>query len=210
MERLVQKVAVVVVAALCFSGAARAENAACWGDNSRTDISCVKITEPLLLSFRGKSMAFVRKAMKAAGAERSEHGLHFLSNFDRGRDTGSGDVNVLFEDGRASIVNASVDLAGNAGSLQFIWNMYAAPPLGQDFDKSTRDFARPPYCSDLSADSSGCIGGSAERELTLAQVQFGLTKADLLKMLDNSCNPGQRIAAPDPNGDCVRIRSRLR
>ena len=66
------------IVALYFATPARAENSACWGDNTREDISCVKITEGLLLGFRGQDIEFVRRAMKAPGRG-GENGLHFLS-----------------------------------------------------------------------------------------------------------------------------------
>ncbi len=205
-----RKLAIALTAMLCGSGVARADNSACWGDNSREDITCVQITEPLLLSFRGQSRDFVRKAMKAPGVERHPHSLHFLSNYSKGRKTGSGDVNVTFEDGRATIVNASIDTPEQAGQFEFIWNAYAAPPLGQEFDRSTKDFARQPFCSDFSGKPQKCKGGNIERELTLSQVEFGLTKADVLRELNSSCNPGQGIVVSDPAGDCARLRDRLR
>jgi hypothetical protein len=64
---------------LCFAGVAHADNAACWGDGSRKDITCIKITEQLLLSLRGQTIEAVRKAFKAPG-RRGGNGLHFLSN----------------------------------------------------------------------------------------------------------------------------------
>jgi hypothetical protein len=61
-----------------------ADNNACWGDNSRHDISCARLTESLLLSLRGESRQQVQKAMNAPGVERQKHWLHFLSNYLKG------------------------------------------------------------------------------------------------------------------------------
>ncbi len=120
-----------IAALLCFAGVALAENSACWGGDSREDITCTKVTEKLLLGFRGQTIDSIRKAMKAPGRG-IENGLHFLSNYSWGEKTGSGDVNVTFEDGRATIVNAFVDSPSKPGQFEFVWNAYAAPPLGEE------------------------------------------------------------------------------
>jgi hypothetical protein len=52
---------------------ARAENSACWGDASRGDISCVKITEKLLLGFRGQTVSFIQKAMNLPQAVQTRY-----------------------------------------------------------------------------------------------------------------------------------------
>jgi hypothetical protein len=36
-----------------------------------------------------------------------------------------------------------------------------------------------------------------------------MTKTDLLKVLDASCNPGGDMPVSDPSGDCPRLRSLL-
>jgi hypothetical protein len=205
-----RKALIVGSVVLCFAASARAENAACWGDDSRGDISCTNITEKLLLSFRGQSEDFVRKAMKAPG-RKVENGLHFLNNYSLGEKTGSGDVNVTFEDGRATIVNASVDSPSKAGQFGFVWNAYAAPSLGEEFDRSTKNFARAPFCSDFSGKPQKCEpSGGAAGELSELQMQSGLNKAQLRKELEAACNPGQGLAVSDPAGDCARLRDKLR
>jgi hypothetical protein len=201
---------IVAIVVVCLAGAAHAENSACWGDDSRGDITCVKITQQFLLSLRGQGIEVVRKLMKAPGRELQAHILHFISNYDRGREIGAGTVNVTFEDGRAIIVAASVDSTGDAGQIDFVWNVYAAPPLGEEFDRSTKDFGRQPYCSDFSGRSEKCSGRNIDGELTLSQMEFGLTKAELLQTLETSCNPGRGIVVSDPAGDCARLRDRLR
>ena len=153
-----RKILITTIAALIlFAGAARADNAACWGDESRGDITCSKITEPLLLGLRGQTIDAVRKALKARGRD-IEKGLHYLSNYSRGEKAGSGDVNVAFEDGRATIVNASVDSPSKTGEFEFIWNAYAAPALGSEIDRTTKDFRRSPFCSDFSGQPMKCTG----------------------------------------------------
>ena len=205
------KIAIAAIAALfCFITAAHADNAACWGDESRKDITCAKITEYLLLSLRGQTIEGVRKAVKAPG-RKIESGLHFLSNYSRGEKTGSESINITFEDDRVNVVSASVDSSNNPGQFNFIWNAYATPLLGNEFDRSTKNFKREPFCSDFSGKPTKCKDdGSIDRQLTLLQMQSGLTKADLLKVLKVSCNPSQDLAVSDPAKDCVRLRERLR
>ena len=204
------KLPICIAAVLCLAGVARADSTACWDDESREDVTCVKVTEELLLSLRGQTIEAVRKAMKAPGRG-IENSLHFLSNYSRGEKPGSGDVNVIFEDGRATVVSASVDSSRKQqGQFEFIWNAYAAPPLGDQFDRSTKNFGRVPFCSDLSGKPAKCKGGdSMDRQLTLLQMQGGLTKADLLKALEVACNPGEGLPVSDPTGDCARLRDRL-
>jgi hypothetical protein len=205
-----KRLASAAVVLLWFAGAARAENSACFGDDSREDITCTQITEKLLLGFRGQTIDSIRKAMKAPG-RRIESVLHFLSNYSRGEKPGSGDVNVTFEDGRATIVEASVDSPSKAGQFEFIWNAYATPPLGAEFDRSTKNFGREPFCSDFSGKPTKCKGDDGiDHQLTLLQMQAGATKADLLKALNMACDPGQGLVVKDPAGDCARLRDRLR
>lgn len=137
---------------------AHAENSECWGDPSREDMMCTPITEPLLLSLRGRTEVVVERALDAPGRN-SDRGRHFLSNFSRGAQAGAGAVNVMFEAGRAAIITADVDEPGGAGTRMFIWNAMAAPLIGQELDSQTIDFQRSPFCSELSAASKRCKGG---------------------------------------------------
>jgi hypothetical protein len=186
-----------------------ADNNACWGDNSRHDISCARLTESLLLSLRGESRQQVQKAMNAPGVERQKHWLHFLSNYLKGDGSGSGYLNVRFEDGRATIINAMIDTDGNVGQNEFIWNAYAAPPLSQEFQPSTKDFTRRAYCSDLSSNPKPCKSDTTEQELMRSRMAFGSDKVESLEMLKTSCNVPS-IAVSDPNGDCDRLRKLLK
>jgi hypothetical protein len=196
----------ISVAALPSAGLAN--NDACWGDNRRGDISCARLTESFLLSLRGISRAQVQKAMDAPGRETGDQGLQFLSNYNKGVDGGSGLLNVAFQDDRAIIINATVDSAGAFRPMQFVWNAYATPGLAQDFDLSTKDFGRQPYCSDISRRPMTCRSGSVEKELMLYKMSFGASKVELLQVLQSSCNvPGMTVS--DPDGDCDRYRRLL-
>jgi hypothetical protein len=186
-------------------------NSECWGDDSRQDISCRALTENLLLSMRGTTKAEILKAMNVRGREISG-GLRFISNYSKGARWGSGSVNFTFDDsGRVSVIVASIDPPNMAGkSADCIWNMYAAPPLGEEIDRSTKDFARKPYCSDFPDSPARCVGHGLDGELTRYQVSFGSDRAELLRVLETTCNPGHGIVVSDPAGDCARLRSRLR
>ena len=187
-------------------------NAECWGDDTRQDISCRALTEGFLLSMRGATKPEVIKAMNVGGRKIAS-GLHFISNYSNGERWGSGDVNFTFDaEGRVSIISASIDPPDMAGThADFIWNAFATPPLGDEIDRSTKNLGREPVCSDLSGMPAKCKeDGSIDHQLTLLQMQGGLTKADLLKALDVSCNLGGGLNVSDPAGDCARLRERLR
>jgi hypothetical protein len=181
-------------------------NAECWGDDNRQDISCRALTESFLLGMRGATKQEIIKAMNVGGREIGG-GLHFISNYSKGERWGSGNVNFTFDDeGRVSVIVASIDPPNMDGkSVDFIWNVYAAPPLGKEIDRSTKDFARQPYCSDFSGSSTKCSGHDLDSELTRYQMSFGADRAELLETLEMSCNLGSDLA-----GDCDRLRRRLR
>ncbi|MGI4792915.1 MAG: hypothetical protein ACRYG8_02295 [Janthinobacterium lividum] len=203
---------IIALAAGAFAIArpVQAENAACGGDDARQDISCTAITEKLMLSLRGQDEAAVRKVMKAPGRT-IEGGVHFLSNYSRGRQDGSGDLNVIFENRRAVSIFAAVDKANGSGTQNFIWSAYAAPSLGQEIDRASADFARRPFCSDLSSKPARCSTNvGMDGELTKLQMQGNLSKADLFKGLEGACTPRQGLAVSDPAGDCDRLRRQLR
>jgi hypothetical protein len=185
-------------------------NAVCWEDDNRQDISCQALTERFLLSMRGAKKLDVWKAMGVKGREFG-NGLHFLSNYSKGERWGSGSVNFTFDaEGRVVIIVASVDPPSMAGkSVDFVWNVFAAPPLGTEIDRSTRDFERLPYCSDFPGASTKCTGRGIESELLIYQMSFNSSTSEILELLETSCNLGHSIATSDPNGDCIRLRSRL-
>jgi hypothetical protein len=185
-------------------------NSECWGDDNRQDISCRALTENFLLSMRGATKTEVFKVMNVKGREIAS-GLHFMSNYSRGERWGSGTVNFTFDqEGRVSVIVASVDPPSMAGkSLDFIWNVYAAPPLGDEINRST-NFARQPCCPDFSGRPANCLGHDIDAELTRYQMSFGSDRAELLRVLETSCILGHGIVVSDPAGDCDRLRSRLR
>lgn len=202
--------AAIIAYAITIASPAHAENAACWGDDTRQDISCTAITEKLVLSLRGQDEAAVRKVMKAAGRTIEKTGLHFLSNYSKGSRDGSGALNVVFENGRATSIFGAVDKAKGGGHQDFIWSAYAAPPLGQEIDRTTAEFARAPFCSDISNKPARCsIDAGMEADLTKMQMLGNLSKAKLLEALEGACTPRKGIVAPDTTGDCNRLRRRL-
>jgi hypothetical protein len=101
-------------------------NAACWGDNSRQDISCRELTESFLMSMKDKSMSQVQEAMGVKGRP-VDNGLHFISNYAKGEKNGSGDINFVFNDGRVTVMFGSLDLPNASGDAEFIWNVTLLP-----------------------------------------------------------------------------------
>jgi hypothetical protein len=91
---------IVSVAVFLVSGASKAaDNAACWDDATRVEISCAPLTEKLLSSLQFASRQSVMKAMKAEGRPFKPDELHFISNAKRG-DAETGILNVTFRDDR--------------------------------------------------------------------------------------------------------------
>ena len=127
MPRIVLVLA-FAMSATVMSSATMANNAKCWGygtdDTARPDISCTPITERLLLSLRGMTRAQVVRVMNAEGRPLNMGGLEgsrFISNASRGG-AGSGDVNVLFKDGRVFIIDGHVDGHGQDDDREYLWN----------------------------------------------------------------------------------------
>jgi hypothetical protein len=76
---------IVSVAGLLVSGASKAaDNAACWDDPTRVEISCTPLTEKLLTSLKFASRRRAIKAMKAEGRPFSPDELQFIGNAKRG------------------------------------------------------------------------------------------------------------------------------
>jgi hypothetical protein len=71
-------VSVAVFLVSCASKAA--DNAACWDDPTRLEISCTLPTEKLLTSLKFASRQRAIKAMKAEGRPFSPDELHFIGN----------------------------------------------------------------------------------------------------------------------------------
>jgi hypothetical protein len=119
--------AVVLLVASTAGGPAAAGNAACWGDDERQDITCAKITEPLVRGLIGASKAKLDATMGATGRPLSGNVWHFISNYDRGRTLGSGAINFVVVDGILRSIFGVVDDAyvpGRTGpsDFEFHWN----------------------------------------------------------------------------------------
>jgi hypothetical protein len=132
-------------------------NSECWNDDTRQDISCRALTEDFLRSMRGATRSEVIKAMNVDGLKIAS-GLHFISNYSQGERWGSGDVNFTFDtEDRVIVIEASIDPPGMAGKhADFIWSAFAAPPLGDEIDRLTKNFGREPFCSDFSGKPAKC------------------------------------------------------
>jgi hypothetical protein len=94
-------------------------------------MSCTKLTDKFLMSLRFKTKAEIQKLMNAAGrqiANRQRFELRFISNYTRGKEDGSGDLNVQFgEDGNAIIITAYIDAANSTSTAKFVWSAYHLP-----------------------------------------------------------------------------------
>jgi hypothetical protein len=131
----------MVAAAIALSPAldARAGNQACWGDDSRVELSCTALTESLLVRLRGATKAQAVAVMAMPGQDRGG-GLRWISNHGRGG-RGSGTLSVTFDAaGRVSRINAMVD-PGDGDARRYVWD-----DLGH-------------FCSDLPGSRQRCDGG---------------------------------------------------
>ena len=112
--------------------ASAAGNAECWGNEKDRDISCHALTEKFLMSMRGATRADVVKAMGVEGIEIKQGNgltrLHFVSNYSRGKQWGSGDLNYSFdESGKVVIITASLTRPMAALNYDFLWNAALLP-----------------------------------------------------------------------------------
>jgi hypothetical protein len=181
-----------------------ADNSACWGDDSRTDITCVKITEPFILGLRGQSLEAVQKVFGALGRN-LPNAFHFISNYDRGRTPGSGTVNVRFTEGRATGIYGEVE-TGGGHFKDFVWSAYAAPPLGADIDRTSLRFDRPPVCSDVTGHPTTCAAGNGRRQLIIYQMQLDLSQSELREEVERICS----IPNGDAANECPQLRRLFR
>lgn len=125
-----------LLASLCVSASAddfKGDNSACW-DEPRQDMSCTKLTDKFLMSLRFKTRREIQQAMNAAGGETNPnnpdydpHGLHFISNYTRGKEDGSGIANFVFKNGKAVIIFGVIDTANSESSADFRWNADLLP-----------------------------------------------------------------------------------
>jgi hypothetical protein len=107
--------------ALLASGQAYASCEEAWPADTmkaRPDVTCVSLTERLLVSLEGATRGEVTKAMMANGKP-AQNETHFNSVADQS----SGVLNLTFEGDRVVLVSALVDTSeqGKAG-MWFIWN----------------------------------------------------------------------------------------
>jgi hypothetical protein len=128
--------ALIAAANAAYAGYAadfKGDNSACWGDNERQDISCTQLTEKFFMSMRFATRAQIQKAMNAAGREivnGDRAGLHFISNYTRGSQYGSGYINFTFDkDGKVVIMSGYIDSAYGVDppDARFIWNAELLP-----------------------------------------------------------------------------------
>jgi hypothetical protein len=120
-----------IVFAAVLSSSAHADNAACWGggqdDRDRPDISCVPLTEPLLISLEGATRAEVVAAMKAPGLLADNGSLRFESNYAFRTKGDVGSVAVKFgADGRVDAIDAAVEAPHHGQGIRFDWNAAVA------------------------------------------------------------------------------------
>jgi hypothetical protein len=112
------------IAALLLTAAvepAKADNAACWGDPNRMDISCTSLTQQFIMGMRAASRAEVLKAMNAPGRHDGERALHYIGVAVRGW---GGDITFTFgADDRVVIIEAFVDGPNlTPSNVEFLWN----------------------------------------------------------------------------------------
>jgi hypothetical protein len=113
---------IALFTASCGSPGVAADNASCWGDSSRKEISCTALTERFLDSLHFAIRKTVLHAMKAEGIpfQQPPDTLHFIGNAGRGAQE-TGDLNVTFKDDRVVIVQAFIDQDG--APLEYLWNV---------------------------------------------------------------------------------------
>jgi hypothetical protein len=111
----------------------KGDNSDCWDGPSRKDIGRTKLGENILMSLRHATRDQVRKAINAAGREinpsKDQYGLHFISNYTRGKEKGNGVANFIFdnETGKTIIIFAMIDAADSADHWQLSWNADLLP-----------------------------------------------------------------------------------
>jgi hypothetical protein len=122
-----------------LGGPASADNGACWGDGAdepgRPDITCAKLTERLLISLEGATLAQVVEAMNAPGSPDDGGVLHFISNYALREHGGVGVVDFRFgAERKVEAINAVIDAQRGQRATRFVWNV--AEPGCSDFPGS--------------------------------------------------------------------------
>jgi hypothetical protein len=192
--------ALLVTAVLSVPGAG-AKTPGCKADPKHPEMSCVTLTEALLMRLRGETADQVRQTMGVPGAHPHPNALRFVLRAGGPTDAV---VNVLFDKERATIINATT-----GDGKQFIWNAFAAGRLADPFDITTLNYERGAFCSDLSSAPGPCSAGTMEQELLLTKMAFGARKSDLLGILNQVCSQ-QGPDANDPESGCQELRAKLR
>jgi hypothetical protein len=113
---------IVLITALLLCGEARAE---CHADADKPPkpgafVTCVPLTEQLLVSLQNASVARVREALKTEGSTRTEGGktiLYFVSHADQF----GGDMNFEFNHDRTDRIFGYVNNPGGH-AMEFTWN----------------------------------------------------------------------------------------
>ena len=106
----------IIFFALIWCSTASANCLEAWGLNQRPEITCVPLTESLLVRLEGVTKAELIRAMKSPGITKVDNGrtiLHFVSAADRL----SGDMNFGLTGDRVTLIFGIVD-----EGMQFIWN----------------------------------------------------------------------------------------
>jgi hypothetical protein len=124
------------------------DNAECWRDASRQDISCRALTDEFLTSLRWATRPKIVKAMNVEGLEREDGRLHFDSNYSRVSTFviggwGSGAVEFIFDDaGQAYIIHAIIfgpNIVPGPYSdrnAEYLWNWKSLPTGCSDLPQS--------------------------------------------------------------------------
>jgi hypothetical protein len=99
-------------------------------------ITCVALTESLLLRLRHAARGDVQATLRAEGRPLGPRELRFVSNPRVGT---SGTVNVMFDAGdRAAIIVAKIDTVAGSGTGEWIWNAELGGLQCSDFPNSRR------------------------------------------------------------------------
>jgi hypothetical protein len=120
-----------IVFVVALSHSAHADNAACWGggqdDRDRPDITCVPLTEALLIGLEGATRAEVVAAMNAPGSPSDNGSLRFESNYAFRTKGDVGFVDVKFGlDGRVDVIDAAIEAPHHGQGIRFDWNASVA------------------------------------------------------------------------------------
>jgi hypothetical protein len=132
----------VAVLAVALHAPAYAADTSCWGGSAdlSPDLTCVRLTEELLLSLRRAPEADVQQAMKTAGRVGLSGKLHYISNFEQSRTFGAGNVTYSFgSDGTVATIDATVEDPERNREIRFLWTRDNGDETCSDFDDSLQD-----------------------------------------------------------------------